>query len=506
MHRKLNRSKTTIFDLMITFDEVSIQKGDRTVLENINWQAQNGENWAIIGGNGSGKSTFLEAIAGKIFPTKGRITKPNYDEIAFVAKDYSFNRIVQAATQYYQQRFNSQDAEISPTVREILQNQIKPIGTVDEKSVDLPPLPYTESELIEAANLLKISHLLERRIVTLSNGETRRTLITLSLLRKPKVLLLDNPFVGLDIESRATLHQVLNQVAVSGIQIIIVTTPKEIPSCITNIVQLQNGKIKNTSTQVSDFQTFIHNSNIKIDTDILEVVKQIPTKNDFKYALNMRNVTVNYKGVNVVDGVNWQVKRGEKWALMGPNGSGKSTILSLITGDNPQGYQNDYDLFDRKRGSGESIWDIKHRIGFVSPELHLYFTRQTEVWKAVASGLFDSAGLFKKLTDEERTITDNYLKLLNISHLSERKIYQLSTGEQRQVFLARALVKNPPLLLLDEPCQGLDYEHVVYFRDLVNELVLELNKTLIYVTHYEEEIPACVDKRLSLSKGKVINS
>ncbi|AFK03272.1 ABC transporter related protein [Emticicia oligotrophica DSM 17448] len=490
---------------MITFEEVSIQKGDRTVLENINWQVNANENWAIVGGNGSGKSTLLEAVAGKIFPTKGRISKPNYDEIAFVARDYSFNRIVESATQYYQQRFNSMDAEIAPTVREILQNQVKPIGTVDEKSVDLPPLPYTEEELIKTANLLKINHLLERKIVTLSNGETRRTLITLSLLRRPKVLILDNPFVGLDIESRGILHQVLNQVAAAGIMILMVTTPKEIPSCITNILQLQEGKIKRTSTQPADYQQVIHNSTIQINTDILSLIKQNPTRNDFDYALNLRNVTVTYKGVNVVDGVSWAVKRGEKWALMGPNGSGKSTILSLITADNPQGYQNDYDLFDRKRGSGESIWDIKHRIGYVSPELHLYFTRNTEVWKAVASGLFDSAGLFKKLSDEERNTTDNYLSLLNIKHLTDRKIYQLSTGEQRQVFLARALVKNPPLLLLDEPCQGLDYEHIVYFRDLVNKLVLELDKTLIYVTHYEEEIPACVDKRLSINKGKVIN-
>ncbi len=489
---------------MIIFKQVSIQKGDQIVLENINWESKEGENCAILGENGAGKSIFLEAIAGKIFPMKGTIAKPNHDEIAFVAKDYSFNRIVQAATQYYQQRFNSQDAEIAPTVREILQNQIKPIGTVDAQSISLPPPEFSENELIEKAKLLKISHLLDRHIVTLSNGETRRTLITVSLLRKPKLLLLDNPFVGLDIESRATLHEVLNQIAKSGIQIIIVTTPYEIPTCITNIVELEAGRIKRLSTQATDFQQVIHKSKSSVDAEILQKIKHLPTQNDFDFALKMRNVTVTYKGINVVDSVNWQVKSGEKWALMGANGSGKSTVLSLITGDNPQGYQNDYDLFDRKRGSGESIWDIKRRIGYVSPELHLYFNRNTEVWKATASGLFDSAGLFKKLNEEERILTENYLKLLNINHLAERKIYQLSTGEQRQVFLARALIKNPPLLLLDEPCQGLDYNHLVYFRDLVNELVQELDKTLIYVTHYEEEIPACVDKRLMLNHGKVI--
>jgi len=296
----------------------------------------------------------------------------------------------------------------------------------------------------------------------------------------------------------------LNQIAKSGIQIIIVTTPNEIPACITNIIELRAGKICRLSTQATDFPQVIHNFKSSVDAEILQKIKHLPSRNDFDFALKMRNVSVTYKGINVVDGVNWQVKRGEKWALMGANGSGKSTILSLITADNPQGYQNDYDLFDRKRGSGESIWDIKQRIGYVSPELHLYFNRNTEVWKATASGLFDSAGLFKKLNEEERELIENYLKLLNINHLAERKIYQLSTGEQRQVFLARALIKNPPLLLLDEPCQGLDYNHLVYFRDLVNELVQELDKTLIYVTHYEDEIPACVDKRLLLNHGKVI--
>ncbi len=489
---------------MIELNKVSIQKGDRTVLHNINWRIKEKENWAIIGGNGAGKSTLMEVIGGKIFPFKGTASVPHYSQMAFVSKDYSFNRIVQSATQYYQQRFNSMDAEIAPTVIEILQNRIKPIGTVNENSIKLPPPEFSDEEIAKVASLLKINHLLDRSIVTLSNGETRRTLITLSLLRKPQFLLLDNPFVGLDAESRHTLHEVLNQVAHSGIQIIIVSSAKEIPECITNIIELKEGEIANILSK--PFQR-IQESTTKeklLYPEILKKIESNPPKHDFKYAINMRNIVVTYKSKNVVDGVNWQVKKGEKWALMGPNGSGKSTLLSLITADNPQGYQNDYELFDWKRGTGESIWDIKQRIGYVSPELHLYFNRHTEVWKAVASGLFDSAGLFKKLTPEEHLVVEDYMKLLNIHHLANRQITQLSSGEQRQVFLARALVKNPSLLLLDEPCQGLDYNHMVYFRDLVDELVIALNKTLVYVTHYPDEIPACVDKIIRLENGKTV--
>ncbi|RFS16074.1 ATP-binding cassette domain-containing protein [Emticicia sp. C21] len=489
---------------MIELNKVSVQKGDRTVLHNINWQIKENENWAIIGGNGAGKSTLLEIIAGKIFPFKGTAHIPHHSAIAFVAKDYSFNRIVQSATQYYQQRFNSMDAEIAPTVIEILQNQIKPIGTVNESSIKLPPPEFSDEEISHVSGLLKINHLLDRSIVTLSNGETRRTLITLSLLRKPKFLLLDNPFIGLDIESRYTLHEVLNQVSQSGIQIIIVSSINELPDCITNVIELKEGEVKKIYAKPFQFTHKRISKEKLLYPEILAKIESNPPKHEFSSAINMRNIVVTYKNKNVVDGVNWQVKKGEKWALMGPNGSGKSTLLSLITADNPQGYQNDYELFDWKRGTGESIWDIKQRIGYVSPELHLYFNRHTEVWKAVASGLFDSAGLFKKLTPEEHVIVEDYLKLLNIHHLSNRQITQLSSGEQRQVFLARALVKNPSLLLLDEPCQGLDYNHMVYFRDLVDELVLALNKTLIYVTHYPDEIPACVDKIIRLENGKTV--
>lgn len=204
----------------------------------------------------------------------------------------------------------------------------------------------------------------------------------------------------------------------------------------------------------------------------------------------------------VLQHIDWTVRRGEKWAVLGPNGSGKSTLLSLITGDHPQSYRNHYELFDRKRGTGESIWDIKRNIGFVSPELHLYFARDQSVWNVVASGLFDTAGLFRKLTPEQTTQTEWMLERLGITSLRTKRLYQLSAGAQRWALLGRALVKNPPLLVLDEPCQNLDRAHTDQFRDLVDELCEAPDRTLLYVTHYAEEIPRCVTQVLRLTEGR----
>jgi molybdate transport system ATP-binding protein len=493
-------------DILIEFKNVSIKKGETIILKDINFEIKQGQNWAIIGENGSGKSTLLNAIAENTTPALGQITRTENVKTVLFTGDFKANRLVSQSYQYYQQRYNSDDAEITLTVYQIIQNQLNPLYTVDTNSVALTEKLYTENDIEHYAKLLKINHLLHRKIITLSNGETRRVRLLNVLLKKPQLLLLDNPFVGLDVESRQTLHTILQDIMLEGIQIVVVCTPNEIPHNISDIIVLKEGKIEKILRDpfVQDLKQNNDLNAPKLDTDILSKIKSKPIFDNFENAVNFRNVTIQYKGEKVVNGIDWVVKKGEKWALMGPNGSGKSTLLSLIMADNPQGYGNDYDLFDRKRGSGESIWDIKKRIGFVSPEFHLYTNTFQKVWAIVASGLFDTPQLSKPLTDAQMETVKMYLQLFDLDKDKNKLLNQLSMGQQRWVFLARALVKNPPLLILDEPCQGLDEANMVCFRQLVNDLVVSLDKTLIYVTHYEAEIPACVDRVFRIEKGNVV--
>jgi molybdate transport system ATP-binding protein len=490
--------------MSVVFKNVEISKNNFTILSDFNFQLEKNENVVVLGESGSGKSTFLDAIAGSVFPTKGKIEKDKSKKIVSVNRDYSFHRLVGPVYQYYQQRFNSQDAELGPTVYEVLQNQVVPVGTINENSVEAKSPLYTEEWLSAIVQKLKLDHLLHQKITSLSNGETRRTLIANALLKKPDILLLDNPFTGLDIRSRAELRLLLSDFTET--QIILVANAHDIPEKFEKVLFIENGKVSILG-KLADFVPKPKKT-YSIDTEILKKIDllSIPQFDNFETAVKINDGHVKYGGKLVLQDINWEVKIGEKWALMGPNGSGKSSLLSLITGDNPQCYQNQLYLFDQKRGSGESIWDLKKKMGFVSPELHLYFNKNSTVWKVVASGFFDSAGLFQKLTEQQLELTQLYLKLVNLAEVKDRKLNQLSFGQQRLVFLARALVKNPSLLILDEPCQGLDYNQMVFFRTVLNEIVVQQNKTLVFVTHYEDEIPVCVNNRLNLSDGKELKS
>lgn len=214
----------------------------------------------------------------------------------------------------------------------------------------------------------------------------------------------------------------------------------------------------------------------------------------------MEHVKIRYGSRTILKDLDWEIKNGEKWALFGPNGAGKSTLLSLVYADNPQSYANTLYLFDRKRGSGESIWDIKKRIGYVSPEMHLYYKENVPTLNIVGSGFFDSIGLFRKCNAEQETVALEWMKVFGIEHLKDRLFLTLSSGEQRLALLARAFVKDPDLIILDEPLHGLDVSNKKKAAAIIEQFCDRPGKTLIYVTHYPHELPACVDKRFELVK------
>jgi molybdate transport system ATP-binding protein len=327
-----------------------------------------------------------------------------------------------------------------------------------------------------------------------------------ALLSKPSLLVLDNPFTGLDTAGRKILHGIIDSITGEGIHVILITSADELPESITHVAVLENGKFISTGKK-EDYHSppvDVKETQPSFTTEQLNKIKRTEPA-EFIDAIKMVNVCISYGNKIILDNINWEVKKGECWNISGPNGAGKSTLLSLINADNPQAYANEIYLFDKKRGKGESIWDIKRLIGYVSPELHLFFEQYSICFDIIASGLFDTIGLFRQLNESQHRLVEYWLDLLQLIPMRNKPLFQLSLGEQRMVLLARALVKNPPLLILDEPSQGLDEEQSAYFKNLVDQLCSHFNTTLLYVSHYEKDIPTCVTKYLRLENGKRIN-
>ena len=216
--------------------------------------------------------------------------------------------------------------------------------------------------------------------------------------------------------------------------------------------------------------------------------------------VKMDDVTIRYGERVILDSMNWTIRKGQKWALCGDNGSGKSTLLSLICADNPQSYACHISLFGNRRGSGESIWEIKKHIGYVSPEMHRAYSKSLPAIDIVASGLHDTIGLYKRPHPDELEVCEWWMDLFGIADLKNRNYLQLSSGEQRLVLLARAFVKDPDLLILDEPLHGLDMENRQLVKEIIETFCNREGKTLIMVSHYPDELPPCITHTLCLKR------
>ena len=476
-------------------EALTVKQSGQTILNEISFSIQSGEQWAVVGTAGSGKTTLLKALTGRQHFTGHIILHENNTvvskKVVLVEQQHHFKNLSNTSNFYYQQRFNSQDAEDAITVEKDLK-------------IALSKSKKAKEQLTELAELFDIKKLYSEKLIQLSNGENKRLQIVKALLLQPAFLLLDNPFTGLDVKSRQRLEEVLHEVGKKGIHIIMVTSASHLPFFITNILSLSTDGSYTTHAINPTEWNYAHAKPLTTFSFDHQLLQQLTSNNkypSFEYAVRMKNVNISYDH-KILDNIHWEVQNGERWSLSGPNGSGKSTLLSLVNADNPQAYANDIYLFDRKRGTGESIWDIKKKTGFVSPELHLYFEKGTNCFDVVASGLFDTIGLFRKINEQQSALVTRWMQLLKIEHLRRKFLNQLSNSGQRLVLLARALVKNPPLLILDEPCQGLDEEQTSMFKEIINEICITGNKTLIYVSHYAHEIPECVTKFIRLENGK----
>ena len=317
---------------------------------------------------------------------------------------------------------------------------------------------------------------------SMSSGEQKRMLLKFLLESKPDYLVLDNPFDNLDKEFQIEFKERLKTIAKDVLIIQIISRKDDLLPFIVNYTYLQDKdlKILHQPMPLSS-----EDQNIQFKGKIPKPLKHVLYEGETLIAL--KNINVTYNDRPILKDISWRIGKGEFWELSGKNGSGKTTILSMITGENPKGYGQELYLFGLKKGSGESVWDIKKNIGYFTPSMTDKFTGYHSVEHMMISGILDSVGLYVKPTEAQLRVAKEWLQLINMWHLKDAHFHDLTMGQKRLVMTTRAMIKHPLLLILDEPTAGLDDLSATLLIALVNKIAQESNSTIIFVSHRIEE-------------------
>ena len=447
---------------------------NNSLLRGFSWQWQRGEQWGLIGANGSGKTLLLRMIAGDLVMPPQQQQHLEYgfragddapsDHVEIVSLERQ-REIMENFNFYAQMRWNSIEEETTPTLADFL-------------SQDAPILNAARRRTVAA---LGLCHLLDRRLAELSNGESRRALLALALLRRPKLLLLDSPFLGLDPESVRLCHNTLAAAAKTGSTHILFAAVRE-----------------------NDLPKFARKNVLRLSDAAPCAAKtspQTPKLTAPKKIVELKRVSITYGATRIFKNFSWTIHEGERWLLRGANGSGKSTLIALMLGDHPQSYSNEVRLFGRLRGTGETLWQIKKRIGWISPELHISIDAAQTVLDTVLSGFDDSPYSIGRHNRKQRASASAALAKFGLHGTENNAFGTLSSGAQRLALLARAFVKTPPLLLLDEPCQNLDDANTRLVLDAVDAFCAATPRAaIVYVTHRARAVPASITNELRLKR------
>lgn len=493
---------------LITVDGIAVRLRDRWLLDGASWRINTGEQWVLNGPNGAGKTTLVKAIAGLLPVVQGKIhyhafdNIPPADAIAYVASDARRELWRRERALDHGRGFAGRFAETT-TVRELIERQ---------PAEYLSP-PDRETRLAGVVARFHLESLLDKPILAVSTGEMSRVIVARALIRRPKMLILDEPFDGLDRPGRQELMAILDGLAASGLPMVLIAhRPEEMLSATTHALTLHEGRIVRAGP-------VDRSSHLLWPTaEILPAEKACPRPGNYRahrgtcrasspdVLIDMRAVTVRYGATTVLDRFTWTVKERQHWAVTGPNGAGKSTLLKLITGECLQVYGNRIHLFGKRRGADQSLWDIRGRLGVVSHDLAAGYQKQMSALDVVCSGFFDSVGLYRHPEPGQVATARRWMSRVGIPALSPVPFNQLSQGQRQLVLVIRAMVKSPQLLILDEPCAGLDGENRQRVLALVAQIAGSEPTGLIFVSHHESEIPACTTHRLVLDQGTVVHS
>jgi molybdate transport system ATP-binding protein len=456
----------------IHLNKLSVDFDGRFQLKDIDWQFNSKQHWMIVGANGAGKSALAAVLCGLGDITGGSI-QGIPPRVAIVSS--------QTQAKLIAQELKKDNADILDVL-----SQGTPASEI--LAQDCTNLALKD-QLVEK---LGFEPLMNRAFRKLSSGETRKLLVIRALASEPDLLILDEPFSGLDAETTAILKYHLESIAGSVPMVLVLNRLDQCPDFISNIAFVQEGQLRLTigrddEVARADLYKLLHIKTTNLEIPLAETLDAIPTLDPQQPLVKLSNVAIRYTDVEIFSDLNWTIEANQHWQLSGKNGSGKTSLLSLITGDHPQCYNNDILVFGYQRGSGESIWQIKQFIGFVSSALHWDYRVNISIRNVIISGFYDSIGLYAKSTLSQQLIADQWLALLAMSEHAQEPFNELSYGDQRLLLIARAMVKQPQLLILDEPCLGLDEMNRQLVIALIEKICAGPGTSVIYVNHHPKD-------------------
>lgn len=473
---------TTLFELK----QLGLSYRAHPVLKGIQWRWERGEHWALLGPNGAGKTALASILAGEEQHFSGHFTRgPALDSaIAYVCFERG-RRLCERDRKLDCAEFESSAVDVGTRVRDLLGG-------------DAP-----ESERQQVIDLLGLEGVLDRGLRYVSTGEMRKSLLASALLEKPALMILDSPLDGLDRSMQQQLGEALDTIiGRSHATLVLCRNAEDVPAACTHVALVDRGRLvsageRDEVLRSTTCRTLMAPPPLRLRAPDLPVpVREGPEK-----TLELRNVAVSFGEHSVFRDLNWTLRRGQHCMISGPNGCGKSTLLDLLTGDNHKAYGQDVSLFGHRRGSGESVWDIKSRFGRVDARMQFAFPSGCTVIDTVLSGFFDSLGLIDTPGDRQRATAMQWLRALGLDQAAGDEFAAQSFGMQRLILLARAVVKNPTILLLDEATLSLDARHVTLMLNALDHVVEHSDSQLLFVSHSAGEVPACINQTLTFIPG-----